>query len=585
MPLTIGHEAEVAALVLAATRLHRSGDHVDAERTYLRALAIDPGHRAALNNLGTLYTALGERDKALAVFRRFAARHGDDPVALLGLGRALVVDGHPAEARSVLERAASIAPAAADVHNALGIARNAGGDRDGAIAAFRRALEQRPDFIEALSNLVDACLEGNRFDEAIDATNRLLERFPGHAGATFKKGYALALMGAFGEARALTLDVLRIHPGHAPAHNNLGAIASWQNDHAAAIGHFEEALRHDRSFWDAELGLAHSLLALGDYARGWQHYEARPAGIHRKSDRRGLPGRLWQGEALPGKTLLVHGEAGLGDVLQFCRLVPIARQRVGRLVLYLQPYFTPLARILQSLDGVDAIATTADAVEDCEACVSVMSLPRLCGGDLARAPTPIPYLRVTAELDDAWRRAVAQGTNLRVGLAWSGSPRLGNVQANVIDRRRSLPLPMLAPLFEVPDVDWYSLQMGDAASDPAHAPFAARITDLTADIGDFADTGALIQQLDLVISVDTSVLHLACALAKPTWMPNRFDSCWRWGLDRSDAPWYPTLRIFRQRTFGDWAPVVADIAEALARAAAQHDGRAAAAASPQPAMT
>lgn len=576
---------DATEIVARATGLHRSGALHDAEQAYLRALAIDPGHRAALNNLGILYTALGDGERALAVFRRFAGHHPDDAAALLGLGRALLVEGHAAEARSTLERAARVAPAAADVHNALGIARQRAGDRDGAIAAWRHALAGRPDFIEALSNLVDACLEGNRFDDAIAATDRMLERFPGHPGATFKKGYALALQGAFADARTLTLDALRTHPGHAPAHNNLGAIASWQNDHAAAIAHFEEALRHDPGFWEAELGLAHALLACGDATRGWRHYEARPAGTLARRDASTMPVPRWRGEELPGKTLLVHGEAGLGDVLQFSRLIPIARRRVGRVVLYLQPYFVPLTRILRSLEGVDAVVTTPGEIGECDARTSVMSLPWLCGADLARAPTPVPYLDVVAALDDAWRREIPRSTRLRVGLVWSGNPRLGNVQAHVIDRRRSIPLPMLAPLFEVANVDWYSLQKGEAAQALAGVPFAARIVDRTADLGDFADTAALIRQLDLVIGVDTSVLHLACALAKPTWLANRFDSCWRWGVDRADAPWYPTLRIFRQRAFGDWTSVVADMAAALARTAASHREGSATAATPHAATT
>jgi tetratricopeptide (TPR) repeat protein len=576
---------DVAALVSRATVLHRAGQRADAERGYLRALDLDAGSRAALNNLGILYLEVGKHAEAAARFRRLAARFPDDPVVLSNFGRALLMAGETADALRTLERAASHRGATAETFNTLGIARARSGDREGAVASFGRALDERPDFTEALSNLVDARLEQNRFAEALAATDRVLQRFPGHAGATFKKAYALALMGEFDAARALTLDVLRVHPDHAPAHNNLGAIASWRNDLRAAIGHFEDALRRQPGFVEAEMGLAHALLARGDFERGWRHYEARPAGIGRPGDPPGSRGRIWNGEPMPRGSLLVFREGGLGDVLQFCRLVPLARARVGWLVLYLAPAYAPLARLLRSLDGVDEVVTAPDAHATCDAQVSVMSLPHLCWGDLGRTPTPVPFLTVDRDLVDAWRDKVCDRGNIKVGLAWSGDPRHGNVEANTIDRRRSMPLATLRPLFDVTGIDWYSLQKGAAASELAHAPFAARIADLTAEIGDFADTGALAMQLDLVISVDTSVLHLACALGRPTWMPNRFDSCWRWGTDRTDAPWYPTLRLFRQRTFGDWAPVVADIAGALARAAAQHESRSIAATMPPPTTT
>jgi tetratricopeptide (TPR) repeat protein len=561
------------ARVAEAIRLHREGRRDDAERAYLDALAVAPGHRAALANLGVLCAERGDVDKALAIFRQCVARDPGDAHATLNLGRMLLVAERVGEALPMLERAVALAPRSAEAHNALGIARKRAGDRDGAIGAFERALDVRPEFIEALSNLVDALLEGNRHDDALAATERMLERAPGHAGATFKKAYVLALIGEFDEAQALTLDVLRIHPDHAPAYNNLGAIASWRNDLAAAIGHFEEALRRDPGLVDAEIGLAHALLARGDYASGWQHYEARPWGLRRLSARTGLPGRVWTGETLAQGSLLVFAEGGLGDVVQFARLAPLARARVGRLVLHLAPYFAPLAPLVATIDGIDAVTTSPDAFACSDAHVSVMSLPYLCWNDLATAPTAVPFVAVDAGRREAWRQRIPPGAALKVGIAWSGSPRPGNVEAATIDRRRSMPLATLAPLLDVPGVAWYSLQIGDAARELAASRYAARITDCAEHLADFAETGALIEQLDLVVAVDTSVLHVACALAKPAWMPNRFDSCWRWGVARADAPWYPTLRLFRQRSFGDWGPVVADLRDALSHAAAHHAAR------------
>ncbi len=552
-----------ADLAAEALRLHRDGRRVEAVEAYRAALAIAPDYPVALNNLGGVLTELGQLEDALQVFAQFERASPSAAAASFGAGRALAMLGRFEESLPRLSRAVALSPVFPEAHNALGIALWRSGDHRGAIAAFEAALEQRSDFIEAASNLADLHVEHDAFGEALAAIDSVLARHPDHAGAKYKKGFVLALQGDLDAAERLTREALLVHPDYAPAYNNLGAIATWRNDPRAAVGEFARALRCQGDYWAAELGLAHALLAIGDCARGWRHYEARPTGVLASQGSKDVQEARWRGQELPGKTLLVNCEGGLGDVLQFCRLAAIARQRVGRIVLCVHPYFEPLARLLRSIDGVDAVVAVSEGVPPFDAVVSMMSLPYLCDATLDRSPTPVPYIAADPVLAGRFRERLGSSTRMRAGLVWNGGLPPGNIDANAIDRRRSIPLAALAPLLDVPGIEWYSLQKGEASRQAARPPFAGRLVDLTAELGDLADTAALIAQLDLVITVDTSVLHLAGALGKPVWMLNRFDSCWRWGTDRADAPWYPTLRIFRQRRAGEWGPVVADVREAL----------------------
>ena len=435
------------------------------------------------------------------------------------------------------------------------------GRRREAEQAYAAALQVAPDPTAALIGLCDERMIRGDWAAALAAAEATVERFPGHANALYVKGGLLGLMGRLDEAEQVTREVLRLSPDHAGAYSNLGAIASWRQDYAGAELEYRRTLALQPDIQDAQSGLAYALLAQGRFEHGWQQHErSRPLGTLVYSKKEPI---LWDGAPMPNGTLTLFGEAGLGDVLQFCRLAPLARARVGKVVLYLQPYYAPLARLLATLDGVDEITLDATCLRTSDASLSVFSLPHLFDASLEHSPVPVPYLRADPALCAQWGRRLHTDTRRRIGLVWGGNPRLAHARISVLDRRRSIPLPALAPLLAVPGVSFYSLQKGDAADQLRASALAANIVDFTADIADFADTAALMQQLDLIITVDTSVVHLAGALGRPVWMLNRFDSCWRWGPQRTDAPWYPTLRIFRQPAFGEWAPVISQVAEEL----------------------
>jgi len=308
--------------------------------------------------------------------------------------------------------------------------------------------------------------------------------------------------------------------------------------------------------------LAIVLLLAGRLADGWAESEWRWR--RRPELAMGFTQRRWEGEPLDGRTLLIHAEQGIGSNIQFCRYVkrvPVG----GRIVLAVQP---SLVRLMAGLETGAQVVAIGDALPPTDLRCPMLSLPRVLGtNSVGDIPADIPYLRADPVAVARWRRRTEALPGLRVGLVWHGNPE--DVR---MDRRRSMPLAHMAPLAEVPAVSLVSLQVGDAARQLSGSPLAGTVHDWTAEFSDFADTAALIETLDLVIGVDTAVVHLAGALGKPVWLLNRFDTCWRWLLGRDDSPWYPTLRQFRQSSAGDWQGVMERVRTALTVEAAAQQG-------------
>jgi tetratricopeptide (TPR) repeat protein len=555
---TLAQAAKVAA---TASALHGAGRWLEAEQYYAQALALVPDDPDVLDRLATVRAEQGKHELALEALARLQQLRPNDPLVSFRLGRDLLRFDRTKEALAALERAVRLKPNLAEVHYWLGVTWARLGNRDAAIAAYASALRIAPDSTDALVRLCDEYLIRGDWDAALDAAEATVSRHPNHANALYVKGGLLGLIGKLDQAEQVTREALRLDPRHAGAYGNLGAISSWRQDHAQAVSDFRRALSLRPDIPEARLGLAHALLAQGNFAEGWpQHERSRPLGVltYRKNEP-----VLWDGRVMRDGVLTLFGEGGLGDVLQFCRLAVLARERVGKVVLYLQPYYAPLSGLLGTLEGIDEITLDAASLRTSDASLSVFSLPYVFAASLEHTPVPVPYLRANAALCAQWQQRLREDFLPRVGLVWGGKPLLAHAYLTVLDRRRSIPLSELAPVLVVPGVSFYCLQKGAAANQLADSPLASRMIDYTADIADFDDTAALISQLDLVVTVDTSVAHLAGALGTPAWMLNRYDSCWRWGPHREDAPWYPTLRIFRQPAFGEWAPVVDRVAKEL----------------------
>ena len=535
--------AQIDALHLLGVLAQQAGQPDLAVELIGRAVARQPDYVAAQNNLGNALLALGRLEAAAERYRLVLRLKSDEADAARNLGVVLRQQGRPAEAVAQLEAALALRR---DVEglNELGLALASAGRFEDALVAYRAALDLRPDFAAALNNLGMLLGETGRPEEAERHFRAALELDPGLVAVWSNLGNTLCTLDQPAAAEACYREALRLRPDHAEARGNLGHALANLGRHAEAATSYRAALaqRPDDDALHHSLGQA--LLLTGQFEAGWAEHE-------RRRHSRNFVQPLWMGEPLDGKILLLHAEGGLGDTIQFCRYarsLPAGRQ----ILLEVPP---ALRRLMEGLADRPPVIARSETLPPFDLHCPLMSLPHRLGIRLDTIRADIPYLAAEPELIAAWRERLAGLAGLRIGLAWSGNP------AYRADRRRSLPLARLAPLFEVPGITFVSLQKGEAAAQAADQP---RLLDPTALLTDFAETAALVETLDLVISVDTAIAHLAGALGKPIWLLNSFDPHWVWLLDRSDSPWYPSLRQFRQSAPGDWDGVVAKVARALA---------------------
>jgi hypothetical protein len=467
--------------------------------------------------------------------------------------------GRPEEALASCDAAIRIRPDFAEAHTNRGICLKDLGRPGEALAACDAAIRIRPDYAKALSNRAACLKELGRPGEALAACDAAVRIRPDSAEAHSNRGMCLSDLGRLDEALAAADRAIALGPDLADAQTNRG-VALYN------LRRLEEALAaHDRALsLNPQSAAAHKnrafvLLRAGDLAAGFAEYRWRWKEGALARDRPRVQCPEWEGEPLAGKRLLVFAEQGYGDSLQFVRYVPMAAAQ-GAEVTVLVPQ--PLVRLFgASLPGVRVVDRLPDgAAFDFH--VAMLCLPRLFGTTLQTIPAKTPYLVVDPDRASEWAARLRTMAGRKVGLVWAGGARRHDPAAAAVDARRSLRLAQLAPLASAEGVQFVSLQVGEFAAEARQAPAGMRIVDWTAEIGDFADTAALASCLDLVVTVDTSVAHLAGALGRPVWILSRYDGCWRW-LDRETSPWYPTARLFQQAAPGAWDPVIEAVATAL----------------------
>jgi Flp pilus assembly protein TadD len=481
----------------------------------------DDGARPeALNDQGVRFAAGGRTVEAIACYRRALALRPDYPLALNNLGLALTERALLGDALAAHRRAVEIDPRYADGHNGLAAALTAAGRWMEAADHYRRALALDRNHVEALANLARLLRLGDRLDEAA----------------------------------ALVRRATALRPGDAELWNNLGITCQERNESGAAIESFRHALALEPRHVSAHVNLGMALLAAGRFAEGSAEYEWRWRG-YRGARLPALGAPLWDGKPIGGGTLLLWAEQGFGDTLQFVRYAPLLRRFAGRILLACPP---PLVPLLRSVSGLDDVLPWDAALPAIDAHVPLLGLLHRLGTTLDTVPQATPYLAAEPQRIAALAPLLAGGRP-RIGLVWRGNPGHPN------DARRSLPLPLLQPLLSLRGARFFSVQLGPAAADLAVPALAGRILDLSPAIGDFADTAAILDELDLLVTVDTAIAHLAGALGRPCWLLLPFSAEWRWLARREDSPWYPTLRLFRQERPGAWPPVIARLVEALAQ--------------------
>ena len=509
-----------------------------------------------------------------------------------------------AVALPLMMRVVALKPDHAKAYWHIGNVLRKTGDFAGALAAFNKAQEINPQDVETLNDTGNTLAEAlndkgtmlkeiGRLPEATTCYEEALSLNPNHHGFINNLGVIHFLQNNQDTAEALYKAALTIHPEYPEAHSNLGGILRFKGDLDGAILHCQKALAFRPDYPDAlnnlgnafkdarrfeeaivaynealrlvpdnaefHMNLASALLALGRFDEGWLGFEWRWKSKQLSHTFRDFAQPKWQGEAREGRTLLIHAEQGFGDTLQFCRYAPLVKERGFHVVMEVPP---PLKRIIQSLDGVEKVVTTGDVLPPFDFHCPMMNLPLAFHTTVETIPAKLPYLSPDPADLAKWRDRVATLANdaLKVGLVWAGRSRTHSPDLIATEQKRSIAQEVLAPLMVVPNVQLFSLQ-----KEGTRAPDAFPLIDWMAECHDFADTAALIMNLDLVISVDTAVAHLAGALGKPVWLLNRFNSCWRWLAERDDSPWYPgTLRLFHQKEMGNWDEVVMRVRAALA---------------------
>lgn len=532
--------------------LGHAGDAAGARACFEAVVARHPDHAVALLNLGAALNQAKEAERAVEVLRAADRAQPDRPEVLSNLGNALLLCGRSDEAIALYRRAIELNPGYADALNNLGAALRAKREYAQAIPLFLRALEIRPDYLDALENLALAAPAADEFPGREAVLRAAAERNAGDPR------YAAALAGAlqesarFEEAELVARQVLERDERTLGAWVTLGICRMESGDAEEATYCYRRALALDPTNAVARWNLSLSLLMRGEYSEGWEEYESRWGLMYFLPERRPFDAPLWDGSAsLDGRTLLLFTEQGFGDGIQFIRFARDLKERHRVRVVLEAP--EGLVQLFRECPWVDQVVRRGDALPPFDCYLPLLSLPRLLGVTL-ESLSGAPYLRVgRRRIQERIRRS----GRLRVGLTWAGRAPNANLA------RRSLRLDSLRPLLDLPDVDFYSLQKGDAAREIAACGLADRIVDLEAELHDFVDTAAAIQELDLVISIDTAVAHLAAAIGTPTWVLLMQVPDWRWMRERPDSPWYQAATLFRQVQLGEWEPVVAEAAAAL----------------------
>ena len=477
-------------------------------------------------------------------------------------GMALRANADPAAAVASYDRAIALRPDYPEVWFSRGNALQDLGRTIEAFQSHERAVALRPGYVPAWMNRANVLRALGQIEAALLSVERALELAPEYAEAYCNRGNLLADLGRLEEAVQSHDRAIAVRVDYADAWNNRGNVLKDLGRLDAAIGSYDRAIALQPGFVDAIWNKALALLALGDYRAGWPLYEARWKRASFTSPRRAFTQPLWLGQMpVAGKTLLLHAEQGLGDTLQFCRLAPCVAALGARVILEVP---VPLTALLACLGDTIEVVAAGTALPPFDAHCPLLSLPLALSANQDLAPAPHPYLRADPARVALWQQRLGPRRGLRVGLCWSGRPAHGN------DRNRSLSLSQL--LRHLPsDLAYHSLQAVVRDSDQASLRAATSLHDHASHLKSFADTAALVACLDLVISVDTSVAHLAGALGRPVWVLVPQPADWRWMLDRADSPWYPSARLYRQPRRGDWETTLARVAHDLRHLADAED--------------
>jgi tetratricopeptide (TPR) repeat protein len=550
--MAVTNPAMLAQSVEEAAGLYRQGKLAEAEKICTRVLRAQPNWFDALHLLGVLKLQSGKAGVACAHLEQALKLNPASAQVMSNLGMALAALNRDQEALAILDKAVAIMPGSVEAITNRGNVLTKLGRPSEALAAFDAALALAPGFPGALANRGNALAALGRFEEALAQYDAVLATMPAHAETHLNRGSAFSALARAGEAVAAFDRALALRPDYVKAHIGRGVARQALNQQRAALEDFERAIALDKSNADAHHNAALARLTLGDYRRGFEQYEWRWQRSGMPARRRSFGKPLWLGEyPLARKRIFIAAEQGLGDCIQFARYVPLLARAGATVMLEAPP---PLCSLFARLEGVTTVMARGDALPDFDVYCPAGSLPRALRTEVSSIPADVPYLRASEAHIVKWRERIERLPQPRIAVAWAGSAD------HVNDRNRSLLLRQMAPLFAL-NAGVVSIQRDLRAADAEELTRHPTLTHVGDALADFDDTAAVVTLADLVITVDTSVAHLAGALGRPTFVLVPFWPDWRWMLERPDTPWYPTMRLCRQPKTSDWESVIAQVAE------------------------
>ena len=501
---------------------------------------------------GTSLAQEGHRTEAMLLFRQALRLRPNHPRANHNLGVALAEERNYPDALASFGDALRAEPNYAEAYQSMGNVLGELGRDEEAVIVYRKAIRNKPDFVDALHNLGVALTRLGRPEEAIILLQQALRLRPEFPEGHNNLGLAHAELGEFATAETCYQHALEQQPRYCDSHVNRGSAFKERGRLKEAIACYDLALALEPGSASTRWNRALAWLQMGDFEHGWPEFEWRWR-------RKGIVSppflqQQWDGSPLGGRVILLSVEQGFGDMLQFIRYAPLVKARGGTVFVIAPP---PLVALFSSCPGVDRVVADNVDLPAFDLHAPLMSLPSLFDTTLATIPRDVPYLTVSAGQVERWRTRLSVVPGTKVGIAWQGNPR------HRYDRHRSIPLALFEALARVDGVSLVSLQKGDGKEQLAGSLF--KVWDIESELMNFTDTAAVMKCLDLVISCDTSIVHLAGALGMPTWVALSTVVDWRWLLDRQDSPWYPTMRLFRQEKQGEWKPVFERMGTELAQ--------------------
>ncbi len=544
MPVSRRAPPDLGQALQEAVTLQQQGRLREAEKIYTRVLKALPDQFDALNLLGTIKAQRGQAGEAYRLITAALKVNPRAPDAWVNLGIVLHALKRDQEALESFDKALALQPGDVDALHQRGNALLTLGRAQDALSAVDQVLSLTPRHPQARLNRGLALAALGRHEEALAEFDVALAMPPDNPAAHYNRGISLFSLGRYGDAVAAYDRALSIAPDHVKALNNRGLALQALNRHDEAVASYSKALEIRKDYADAHFNQALALLTIGDFRRGFEQYEWRWRRTGMPAPGRGYGRPLWLGEyPLQRNTILLHAEQGLGDTIQFARYVPLLARTGAKVVLEVQPQLAPL---LRQLDGVVGVVARGEPLPPFDVHCPLGSLPLAFKTEPATIPAEGPYVRAHDAHMAKWRTRIEALERPRVAVAWSGNAQ------HVNDRNRSIALSCLAPLWSAASVRFVGIQRELRGEDAELLTREPRVMQIGAELDDFSDTAAVVALVDLVISVDTSVAHLAGAMGRPVWILLPFSPDWRWTLSGASSRWYPTARLFRQPSLGDW---------------------------------